>query len=353
MHAPHRGVAYCKFNEKHKAYILRVLSISDKMQRQKKKRPSVCHSGQDFLKSLIRNSRKAAKERSDKGRTSAGDFDLSLETLNDMFSRQDGKCYYSGMSLRLMQSSDWQCSIERQNQSLGYVKSNVVLIAAEFQHSSQWSEEKFAEFVKLMNTKHERREEKLVLYKKNRISRRILQKTAIGYVCTRCGIDTPLLNFNKDPNKGCKTCYAKDRKLGRETPRGHFGKILTNIKSSSKDRGHATSTITLDDLFNILNDQGGLCAYTGIPMTFGSYLDKWWTCSIERKDVRTGYTLENVCLICYEFNTVDNRIRGYRVGDDARGSAAWCIDKIQALKQNLFLRSLDDVLSDVRYMFQE
>lgn len=125
------------------------------------------------------------------------------------------------------------------------------------------------------------------------------------------------------------------------------------MKSSSKDRGHTASTLTVEDLFKILNDQGGLCAYTGIPMTFGSYLDKWWTCSIERKDVKIGYTLENVCLICYEFNTVDNRIRGYRVGDDARGSAAWSIDKIQALKQNLYLRNLDNILSDVRYMFQE
>lgn len=175
------------------------------MQRQKKKRPSVRHSGQDLLKSLIRNSRKAAKERSDKGRTSAGYFDLSLESLNDMFHRQDGKCYYSGMSLKLMQSSDWQCSIERQNQTLGYITSSVVLISGEFQHPSQWSEEKFAEFVKLMNTKHDRREEKLVLYKKNRVARRMLQKTAIGYICTRCCLDKPFLDFTEDLNKGCKT----------------------------------------------------------------------------------------------------------------------------------------------------
>lgn len=195
--------------------------------------------------------------------------------------------------------------------------------------------------------------EKFVLYKKNRVARRMLQKTAIGYICTRCCLDKPLLDFTKDLTKGCKTCHAKDSKLRRESPKGHFGKILSNIKSSSTDRGHAASTITIEDLFNIFNDQGGLCAYTGIPMTFGSYLDKWWTCSIERKDVRIGYTLENVCLICYEFNTVDNRIRGYRVGDDARGSAAWSIDKIQALKEHLYLRNLDNVFSDIRYMFQE
>jgi hypothetical protein len=63
-------------------------------------------------------------------------FELTLEIFIDMYSSQGGRCYYSGKRLELRALTDWQASIERLDESKGYTKDNVVLIAAEFQSGS-------------------------------------------------------------------------------------------------------------------------------------------------------------------------------------------------------------------------
>lgn len=78
-------------------------------------------------------------------------------------------------------------------------------------------------------------------------------------------------------------------------------------------------------MYSLWEKQQGKCAYSGVPMTFGSYKDKWWTASLERKDITVGYVKDNVCFIAYEFNTKDSTAVAKR---EVAGSSAWTPDKV-------------------------
>ena len=81
-------------------------------------------------------------------------------------------------------------------------------------------------------------------------------------------------------------------------------------------------------------------AYTGIPMTFGSYLDKWWTASPERKDIKKSYTKDNICFVCFEFNTADRSARCVDP-DKITGNGAWSKEKVQIFRDNFVKPSGD------------
>lgn len=90
------------------------------------------------------------------------EVDVGLMDLRTQFISQSGRCHYSQVPLALGWGVDWQISLERLDNTRGYVSSNVALIALEFQSSDysarsahpasihgspQWSASKFAQFV--------------------------------------------------------------------------------------------------------------------------------------------------------------------------------------------------------------
>jgi hypothetical protein len=243
-------------------------------------------STSNYLGEMLNSAQKSAKKRSENGRKEAGTCNLNLEDLETLVQNQHGLCYYSNLELSFKKFSDWQCSLERLDPTKGYTSENVALIALEFQTATQWTIHKFTEFIRLINIEH-------------------------VYQVVSWSINTTHL----------------DLKGYRETPHGHIKKLF----DGSKRRGYEDSDLTINDLIELFEYQGGLCAYSGIPMTFGSYHDKWWTCSPERIDGTKGYTKSNVCLICYEFNTPD-RTKTAAKPEDVSGSSKWSIEKINYIK---------------------
>jgi hypothetical protein len=49
-----------------------------------------------------------------------------------------------------------------------------------------------------------------------------------------------------------------------------------------------------------------------------------WKVSLERKDVRLGYSASNVCLVCQRFNGTDTSVRAKGV---VEGSGGWSREK--------------------------
>ena len=47
---------------------------------------------------------------------------------------------------------------------------------------------------------------------------------------------------------------------------------------------------------------------SGLPLRFGKREETNWLISLERIDVHKGYTKDNVCLICMEFNSTDRTV---------------------------------------------
>lgn len=63
--------------------------------------------------------------------------------------------------------------------------------------------------------------------------------------------------------------------------------------------------LTLDFLISLWNKQKGLCAISGIPMTYTLYEGRIPTnVSIDKIDPNGGYTMDNVQLVCSLVNVM-------------------------------------------------
>ena len=69
-------------------------------------------------------------------------------------------------------------------------------------------------------------------------------------------------------------------------------------------------------------------------MTFGSYLNNDWICSLERIDPLKGYTKTNVCLICIEWNSADRTCMAKK--ENMNGSCAWSKEKFEYFKNTYY-----------------
>lgn len=62
-------------------------------------------------------------------------FQLTIEILDELYEKQNGKCYWSGEKLTIPDVNksfspnrkEWNCSVDRINSKFGYTKDNVVL----------------------------------------------------------------------------------------------------------------------------------------------------------------------------------------------------------------------------------
>jgi|SRR5579862_7627260 len=159
-----------------------------------------------------------------------------------------------------------------------------------------------------------------------------VQKTK---TCNRCGLVKPLDEFSKN-KRGiyyyiCLECDRIKHWEYNNTFDGFLGKLVRSARSSAKtklEKGRKDAgicTITKEDLIPIWKRQNGKCYYSGIDMNFKMCSD--WQCSLERLDDNKGYVIDNVVLVCLEFN----------------GCAKWTAEKIQEMLL-LVHEQHDDVL---------
>lgn len=114
MNRPHEGIiAKCKY--------LRIAHKYDSLRRFVNAKINVkINSLDERIKHIIRNARSRSNI---KGK----DFNLTLEGVKQIYSDQNGQCFYSGLPLSFKTNDPSLLSIDRVNSDLGYVFGNVVL----------------------------------------------------------------------------------------------------------------------------------------------------------------------------------------------------------------------------------
>lgn len=87
--------------------------------------------------------------------------------------------------------------------------------------------------------------------------------------------------------------------------------LRENIRRSQKARANPwPCTVTEEDAYRIGEQQGWLCALTGVPLEFtrggGHWQNKWCnpnSCTIDRIDPTQGYHTHNIQLLTHRANT--------------------------------------------------
>ena len=101
----------------------------------------------------------------------------------------------------------------------------------------------------------------------------------------------------------CRECYYESmRGSGGRTYAGIKdipATVLTNVRSGAKKRARRIKIeITLQDIQDVYDSQGGLCAFTGVHLRFG----KGQNGSVDRIDSSKHYTRSNIQLVDKRIN---------------------------------------------------
>ncbi|KAG5184467.1 hypothetical protein JKP88DRAFT_268572 [Tribonema minus] len=286
-----------------------------------------------FITQLITNSRQRSTKRGmNQNELTAAIFDYICRTQND-------RCVYSGIPVTFAPMSDFQASIERLNDDEDYLVENTALCALEFNVRAGWSVAK----VKYAATHTDRVEittveanvrEALIKPTSYRPAGRIFKKEEDRVTLTRCNTCCEWRaqqDFYDYERITCKRCVIDKKKLYGFTWRGAFMNLVHSAKHRCKTgtieaRG-LVCEITFEDIVNIYKEQCGTCSYSGIPLT----TDGDWKVSLERRDVRVGYSRENCCLIAMEFQGTDYTAVSKYGGD---GCGGWSREKYLFFRAN-------------------
>lgn len=301
-----------------------------------------------FLISLLTNARHKAKYRLTKGRVEASTFSLDIELLLEMWNEQAGRCAYSGIPLSHQPLSQWKASIERVNPSKGYIKENIILVCSELNSTSQWSTEKLQQFLlELEKPQYNENEtiklieeaEKKPMIRKEMSEVHEIKKKGLTYrVCRDCKKAKLLIEYNKNTFQ-CKMCQKVYTAKYRSTIRGFLSHLVTTAKDSrATKRFNGICDLQLKDLLEIVKIQKGLCAYSGIQLRFIPNHD--WRTSLERLDITKPYSVDNVVLICLEFNTTMN------TDDNNQMVGGWNLEKMQTLISGIMSQNIQPSVTE-------
>jgi hypothetical protein len=290
-------------------------------------------------------SRKRARARVGSGRLEFAQHDIFMTDMLKMWADQAGQCFYSGLDMTAKPGTDWQCSLERKDESRGYTKDNVAFCCLEFNNMSQWSREKLLTILQAPSIQHNTHEIDALITaagtkpvrggKPQKVQERVNNEVK-EYKCNKCENWKPEEGFYHRMLYRCKECDAVRRNNLYDTIRGRLQKLISNAEKNAEARAGKDRTeagvfeVDFEMLLNMLLEQHGLCAYSDIKLGYAT--GKPWLISLERRDPLMGYTRDNCCLIALEFNGSDQTAQ-YK--DEPEGSAGWSREKVQFLRNQM------------------
>jgi hypothetical protein len=162
------------------------------------------------LNQLFHASKESSKKRALRGRLHAGEHDISLSFLENIWHKQNGRCNYSNIEMNY-NKHEWKVSLERIDTSKGYTQDNVVLCCQEFNTRSQWSISKIEEMTDIIGQNIECVNNEFICKVRKPKYDKVLRLAKDGktyYKCTYCNNYKSQLEF-KRIGEICRKCVCK------------------------------------------------------------------------------------------------------------------------------------------------
>eukprot|EP00438_Fugacium_kawagutii_P024267 Skav222463 [mRNA] locus=scaffold5414:30010:47306:- [translate_table: standard] len=173
--------------------------------------------------------------------------------------------------------------------------------------------------------------------------------------CSACEQWLPEMAFyannrceRRGPQAHCKQCNKENNLSHYNTLRGSLLRLAASARRRAKEKPW-NSTVTLENLLEMVERQRGKCAYSCVPMGI-CLAHSHWRMSLERLNNSEGYSPENCVLVAGEFNTGDSsRQKGVKA-ETVKGSAQWSPVKVEAVfhlrRQPVNLEMLEKEIND-------
>lgn len=264
-----------------------------------------------FLKRML-----GACRRSSQLRSANGKRDLkctwTYEQMCAKLEQLQDRCAYSNLLMNFKSHSNWNCSPERIDNTIGYIDSNMTFICLEFQigNGLQFSPE-LIEFICTIETaQHPRLAE---------IMSGEFEKKKFESHCS-IGIND------------CINCRQFWDKHYNNTAGGRLRRLAGDSRKDSKRRKHPPSEADTKNILRILQEQEGKCKLTGHHLGFESGTPN--CASLERIDVNLGYVTGNYCLIMQCMNSLNHSSSKSLANEPKEGSGGWTPEKVQFLRDS-------------------
>ena len=296
-----------------------------------------------FLNQLHSMSMNRARNRTGAARQ---EHTLTQKSVLDMWLRQQGCCYYSGLPMTHTPSTEFMASLERLDPALGYTTSNTVLCILELNSMKQWTVEKIERLITEVDLVHAETDIDADLSSltatRNPSAPHLYQIANINGVeyheCKTCHEHKPLEAFGSGPQSACRTCVRERKRQFRQTALGrvrgavvaakHHSISMAAAVATGKRVGDIGFTLTVDEAVALLQRQRGRCAYSGVRMRYAPNSE--WLASLERIDSERDYQIDNVLFVCVEFN-VTERSAGRRSETNTGSQDGWDKPKVDKL----------------------
>lgn len=134
----------------------------------------------------------------------------------------------------------WMISLERLNQDLGYIKTNIAFCCAELNHRNNWTHTKIDELLNILD--HPIQDNILNFDLEKKIPQQPIPiiKTIINnieyYNCNHCLEIKVITEFTKHISQGCKLCKHNKQIEDNTNPRRCLQVLLNTAKLSTERR---------------------------------------------------------------------------------------------------------------------